>query len=460
MSVVKKTNRQAALALALALGCAASGGANAFADEVGERLTGMLSSGSYSMTCSCGQYLGHPIHVPVNLGSDSFYMRGQAPYQASGLVPLGNLLDAPTPQPGPFDAPESYGAGEAETNYSIYATPFYSNLTSDGADPSKNWSIGADEYRMERVGAMVGATYDVTARTTVGWVFAYSNVEMSQSFPVADDTVYIYDWDNHEFKETASVERHLCGIKMDADDIQFGVTFSHMFDNEWNLAGNIQGGSQRYYWKRRMQARQYDFDVLVDGEFAYDDYDEMYEGDISGNTFSVNVSLSRMFNLAPRWAFTPSVGVDSAHSWMYRANESGRNLYSRSNPEEHVHSHNGGNFWHAYGLTETLQYNRVTARAGGQLDYDGGNFGFNAKAFYGTQLGGDDCAEASIASLDGETEYRGRGLGFGRDTLRVGGGPWLALNESNTATLGGGYETTFYKRATTQTATGSFTARF
>ena len=428
MKVVNKQGKLAALALvfgALTLGNATDG----FAQSAAATLRALQNTGYVMAQGVNYSWTGVDINVPI--GSDNLYMRGQnaepgpivGPIVGGNGVSLGEQINPPIESAVP----------EATNDKNFWATTYYSSFVSDATEGSdRGWLVDITKYKMKRLGVLGGVTKDVTPNTKMGWYVGYSQGEMNQGVPFEDGTE-IFD---AEIKLT---------------DFQFGGTFKHTFENSWVFNASVVGGAQNYSWGRygTKTYKCYCSEDCSDPSHIYE-VNEAYKGATSGNTFSANIALSRKYDLQNDWYITPTVGVESAHSWIYCGSEAGQTRNDISN------------VWEPYKLTEKIQFSRNTARIGALLGYAHENFSFYGKAYYGTQLGGDDAPEITLAELDQEEDeaVAVNGSGFGRDTLQLGGGLSVALDETKTTTLGGGYDAMLYKRATSQTMTATFTKRF
>lgn len=362
------------------------------------------------------------------LGSDTMYMRGQDKFNESSL----NALEAAESQ---IDATSSDDddAQDDKKNRVLCATPFYSSFNGRSNDGSM-LLVNADDFTMKRTGGLIGFTKIYSPNASAGALLGYSQGKMSQNFVF---TKFANDF-------VGATKQNMLA-ELNVDDFQFGANFKHKFDNQWVLDVNALGGSQAYKWTRGMR--------YTGRRAPMGNINEYYKAKTTGNTFSANVALSRTFDVSERWSLTPCAGLESSHSWFFGAAEKTGDVYFDNYKE-------GVNIaYRRYELVDTIQFSRNTARFGASIAYDGGNFGVNGKAFYGTVLGGNDSTTAHVSDSRGN-EFTGEGGGYGCDTLKLGGGFWATLDEEKTATIGGSYDATIYKRAISQTVSGVFTKSF
>lgn len=454
MQIVK--NKGKLTALALALGCVALvNPTRLFADE--DRMKRTFSNGVVEIsegifTVTPGSAIGN-FAAPTSM----LYLRGQDNFDVGTL----DALQAAETQ---RDAAEENAQNENgnASNKTFWASPYYSSFRGKTRDTSVY--VDSDNFIMKRTGFIGGVEKNFTARTKAGVFLGYARAGMSQDYSVENEDGVKQDPDNctvcnctaclnctctgEDDRREAKirVRNHNFSPKIDAVDFQFGGSFTHTFANEWVVSTNVVAGAQNYAWSRTASV-----DICVDGNKS--DPKVLYQGGTTGNTLSINVELSKGYKMNEAWTFTPAFGIESAHSWIWKGGESGPDM-----PDE-VRKWVGNNSdWSAWGLEDSVTLSRTTARVGTSLAYADDNWGFNGKVFYGTRLG-DQVKYA--ASSDGTTfANSGSNIGYGNDSLKLGGGLWMALNEEKTMTLGGAYDATLYNRATSQTASGTFTTRF
>lgn len=428
MQIVK--NKGNLIALALALGCVAlANPTRLFADEPGHEHTAhifqLMANGAYIMCNGGGDYYSvGSLDLAMPLGSDSVYMRGQDAFD-EGALDAAEAAQAQRDAVSDSDDKSSDGGNERV----LWATPFYSSYSGHSNNGSM-LLVNAEDFTMKRTGILAGMTKSYTARTSAGFLVGFSQGKMSQNFIFT----------NYSNSFNGAIDQNMLAM-LNVNDFQFGGNFKHAFENEWTLDVNVLGGSQSYKWNRHMHYYGNQTPGWV--------IDEYYKGKTTGNTFSANIALSRKFDLDKQWSVTPCVGLESAHSWFFVGKE--------TSGDTHFETINIA--YRRYGLLENIQFSRNTARFGATVAYDADNYGFNGKAFYGTVLGGNDSTTAHVSD-GGTTEFVGEGGGFGVDSLKLGGGFWATLDEKKTASIGGAYDATMYKRAISQTVSGTFTKSF
>lgn len=439
MKVVNKQGKLAAIALALGLGVCA-GSSVTFAQDVDE-MKETFSNGVVAISEGVFDFSGCQAVAGFTAPASMLYMRAQDPLVGAPL----DTIDAAQTQ---MDAGSV--ATEQDSDKTFWASPYYSSFV--GKRRGKTSYVESEDFKMKRVGFMGGVEKNFTARTKMGFYLGYSRIGMSQGYGVADESDR-----EEEFNEKGEVVywrqqdvvNHKFDPEIDAVDFQFGGNFTHTFANDWTVCTNLIGGAQNYAWSRLASV-----DVVTrDSEGLYDlqPYEELYQGCTTGNTLSVNVELSKNYAMGAGWTLTPGLAIESAHSWIWEGGESGTNGV----PDSAIKN---GEDWDRWELGDDVTLSRTTARVGAAFAYDDDNWGFNTKAFYGTVLG--DNAKYGAQNEGTRFSATGSGIGYGNDTLKLGGGLWMALNPEKTMTLGGAYDATLYKHATSQTASGTFTTRF
>lgn len=430
MQVVK--NKGNLIALALALGCAAlANPTRLFADDE-DRMKETFSNGVVGI--SEGIFNVAPGSAVGNFAAPAsmLYLRGQDDFNEGTL----DALEAAETQ---RDAAEENAQNENgnASNKTFWASPYYSSFRGKSKDSSIY--VDCDNFIMKRTGFIGGVEKNFTARTKAGVFLGYARVGMSQGYSVMNE-------DNTYGQVNINVRNHNFRPEIDAVDFQFGGNFTHTFANEWVVSTNVVAGAQNYSWSREASV-----DIYRDG--VQNSPSALYQGGTTGNTLSINVEFSKGYKMSEAWTFTPAFGIESAHSWIWKGEESGPNM-----PNEVSEWVENDADWEPWRLSDAVMLSRTTARMGASLAYTEDDWGFNVKAFYGARLG--DQVKYS-ASNDGATfANSGSNIGYGNDSLKLGGGLWMALNEEKTMTLGGAYDATLYNRATSQTASGTFTTRF
>ncbi|MBQ7110639.1 MAG: autotransporter outer membrane beta-barrel domain-containing protein [Thermoguttaceae bacterium] len=434
MKVVNKQGKLAALALALGfVVCANPSGA--WADSTGDtdRMKRTFSNGVVAISEGNFDIAGCSAYQNFTAPMAMLYMRGQTPWSEAPF----HTVEAAEEQANAMNP------GNAENkDKSFWASPYYMSFV--GRSNAETTAVKADDFKMKRVGFMGGVEKNFTARTKAGFFMGYSRVEMTQAYYVhshyKEDTGRDFDIVNHRFDP-----------EIDAVDFTFGGSLAHTFANEWTVNTILIGGAQNYAWSRLASVDV----VRNNGEVDVpQNYAELYQGGTTGNTLSVNVELSKNYAMGAGWTLTPALGIESAHSWIWQGEESGGDDAA---PSE-LRSLGCDEDWSRWGLDDDVVLSRTTGRVGATLAYADENWGFNGKAFYGTVLG--DQARYG-AQKDGVSFSSNEvGVGYGNDTLKLGGGLWMALNQEKTTTIGGSYEAVLYKRATSQLACGTFITRF
>ncbi len=432
MQVSKKQVKLAALALALGFVSLAT---EAFAAD--DKFKRTFANGVVEMSEGVLHYtpsnLGAEFHAPGSM----MYMRGQEFFNEGEIAALNAAQD----QMDEARKKEEEGAKE-DSGRRFWATPYYSSF--EGRTAVKSDVVAkCDPFKMKRTGVMGGVEKQFTARTKAGLFMGYSWVGMSQNYYVSEPC---YNKDNPDHNHGYNFSNHYFSPEIDAVDLQFGGNFAHTFSNGWTVNANLLGGAQHYSWSRLAS-------IDIDGR----NISEVYQGGTTGNTLSINVEFSKTYNLDARWSLTPGAAIESAHSWIWAGRESGRTYGGAA--DFGVKSIPGSvKDWEPWRLDESVTLSRTTARFGASLAYTDEDWGASAKAFYGTVLGDGAKYASSSTSVDFSSEEVG--AGFGKDSLSLGSGLWMALNEKKTTTLGGSYDVRMWKRATSQTVSGTLVARF
>lgn len=204
-------------------------------------------------------------------------------------------------------------------------------------------------------------------------------------------------------------------------------------------------------------------------EYTYNSYSgidsELYSGNGVGNTLSATVTFTKDFKLGSNWTVTPTASFLSVHSWIYRATENGLDLFGLKTGE----GIEGGPEWsptttafRPYKLTRTLRYDRNTSRVGAKLEYKEDAATCDVRAYYGTQLGGEDgpTIYGAQAEVENPMEQIIKGVGYGRDSLTLGGGASYTFTGADALELRGDYGTIIYRKARKETVSATATLIF
>ncbi len=397
---------------AVALSFALSGlcGSLAFADG-GSTFKSLANAaafsggGGYSFSGSVG----------ASLGADNAFMRrGQSLSGGETTEQINEVRDAEE------NAARSVVERSVPANdRTFWATPYYSSFS--GCDAR---DVNVDEggkFKAGRVGVLSGVRKTYSPELTADWLVGWSKSSLSQSA---------------FFKNGGNPGDYVEGGEISLTDFQFGADFKYRFESGVYAIFSAIGGAEDYRWTRRWR----------DGSIP----DEaIYKGGTTGNTLVVDLKLVKNYELDENWSITPSVGVESSNSWIFKASEAGETKGA------------GMSDWQAWELTKTLHYGRVTGRVGADLSYADDDGGYMIGAYYGTQIGGIEAARISIAPVaDPSSEITVSGEGFGRDSLDCNAGLWTYLNDAKTSRISGLYSIRMYSRATSQVLGGTYSVEF
>lgn len=442
MKVVNKQGKLAALALALGfVVCANPSGA--WADSTGDtdRMKRTFSNGVVAISESVFDIPGCKALENFTAPMAMLYMRGQEQWAQGPLHTLNAEAEMAAASGG------NGVAGQGENDKTFWASPYYMSFV--GKSNADSHGVQAEDFRMKRIGFMIGVDKSFTARTKGGVFMGYSRVGMTQDYNVHEH----HDaWGEPGRWDQRDVINHKFSPEIDAVDFAFGGKLEHTFANDWMISTSVFGGAQNYAWSRLASV-----DVVWSNEngiVSEDSYSELYQGGTTGNTFSVNVELSKEYEIGAGWSLTPAIGIESAHSWIWQGGESGTN---NAAPRELAELGCDGD-WSRWELEDNVTLSRTTGRVGASLSYSDENWGFSTGAAYGTVLG--DQAKYGASKEGYSFSSEAVGVGYGNDTLKLGGGLWMALNPEKTTTLGGAYDAILYKRATSQAISGTFMTRF
>lgn len=328
--------------------------------------------------------------------------RGQVPEMPS------EAMTAPEPEPAPI---EPKGA-QANTNNAksnrFWSAPFHTTIENTGTEEQ-------DGYRVARTGFMIGRQKQFSPEFSGGYFFLYAVPELTQSGQME-----------------GFADRYRSTTKM--KEFQFALHAEHRFSDNFLMTFQVSGGTQSVEWERIAQGA----------------LDKIYTAETTGNTLSANFYLAKAFEISEHCVVMPTVGVDSEHASVFgfRETESGAGSWTD------MTNLSLANFYSPY-TYDRVQYSRNMARFGASGQYVIKNGGFNAKAFYGTQIGGKDAATVPITSMNGTFCADVQGLGMGRDSLDLGTGFWLDLPEKSSVRLAANYDAILYHAAITQTLVGT-----
>lgn len=299
-----------------------------------------------------------------------------------------------------------------------------------------------DAFDVRRRGVLGGYRAQLDGTTTVGVLFAASTPEV---------------WQNGDFAstaQTAPTARYF--TKMEMTDFQFAGHLEKTFWDNWSLALFVGGGAQWFDWERETR-------IDANATLGNDAQRCRFLSDGDGNTLTATAYLARRFDVARAWTLSPTVGIDSEHSWLYEFTETQNGAYV---VDPFIGAQ--GTFVDAltvskYGKT---QYSRNVARVGLTTSFTGPRqfVTFNGRAFYGTQIGGEDSMSVDVYKYADATgnwlPYELQGNKTGRDSFSLGGGGRAFLNKKRTISVSGDYNYMAYDYASTENVSAGFLVQF
>lgn len=351
---------------------------------------------------------------PFSMGGISTGGMTGAATAVSGMIQRGQVPEMPTDATTPperAEPPQTSAIAPESTpgpSRRFWGAPFYTSISNDGNDDQ-------DGYDVKRTGLMLGCQKQFSDEISGGYFFLYAVPTLTQSGQLE-----------------GFVDRYSSETKM--NDFQFALHGERRWSNKTMLALQVSGGTQSVDWERT----------------ASGSLEKVFSAESTGNTLSANAYLSKEIELTDHLVWMPTVGVDSEHSWVFgfKESESGEGSWTE------MTNLSQANFYSPYSYGR-VQYSRNMARAGAAVQYVKNNGGFSGKAFYGTQLGGDDAALVSISSMADTFNADIEGVGMGRDSLNLGAGFWLNVKDLRAARIAANYDAIIYRGALTQTFVGT-----
>lgn len=258
----------------------------------------------------------------------------------------------------------------------------------------------ADKYRYSRTGFMVGAEWNLTPYSAVGAIAAYTDTKLKQT-----------------------------GDKVDSDDYMLGAYFVFAPMNEFEIKTYIGLGFQEYDMNRYIRNGNIVYDHIT-GDKGIND---RYRSDTKGNSFNFSLELSRPLMLHPTFILRPTLGVDAQHIWQ--------NGFSENDFEMWNDSYGTG----YYGLKfKRMHFDRILCRAGFSSETTGPRGGIRMRAFYVTDVGGNDYPESKQVFKTGGEQFLIRGTKLSRNYLNLGVGANLWLDGERTCSLFFDYDSNIY----------------
>ena len=341
---------------------------------------------------------------------------------ASGMPGLHGVLirgqqdeggDTPQPQLQPQSRPRQW---------ELWGGATYTYMKAPGVNGEAGVFHG---YRVHRPGFLGGLKRELSDTSSGGIVIVYAAPNFMQQ-GTADD------WDG--------------GYRVDIDiyDFQVALHYDKKFWENWELSLFAGGGTQWGNWLR----------VMNDDGNIYN-----YRANSSGNTFTASVYLARTMNITSSMRMSGLIGLESEHSWIYGAPESGVKADSLSNLDL------DGAF-QPYKCRD-IQYSRNTMRLGLRFAYESPwrKLGSNFQIFYGYGMGAES-ATATIFDAEDifennmETSYTVKGLPIGRHSLALGGNLHFFLDDAETLTLQMDYTAVLYQNLTAQNVALTLAKRY
>ena len=346
----------------------------------------------------------------------SFYFGSMSGSVLSGEHKRGqeDRPDAPTPPPSVLEEEEK----EPEKTREIWAA--YSRVDVDGEEYMYEGRAVAG-YDLQRAGIIGGINRQFDATLSGGLFFALTAPEIES------------------LAKVAALSKSFVNTRMEMTDFQFAGHIEKVFADNWELALYVGGGHQSMEWERRVQL----------GNFA-----ETYRADSTGNTLIGTAYFAYRYDVTDNWTLRPTLGFDSEHAWLYNFTESGCNAERKD--VDYADWFLGQRLHYA-----NSYYNRNTARVGLSTSINGtqGFAGLSGRVFYATQLGGDAAPQLTVTS-DALGDINVDSHAMGGESVTVGGGGYLHLNQAKTFTAESDVNATWYKNASTLNVTGGVSYRY
>jgi hypothetical protein len=270
-------------------------------------------------------------------------------------------------------------------------TQTFFNAESDG---------NSDSYNISRSGFMVGSEWNLTPYSAIGAIAAYSNSNLKQ-----------------------------VGDKMKSDDYVLGTYFVCAPFNEFEFKTYIGLGFQEYDMERHVRNANIVYDSVTGARGIFD----RYVSDTKGNTFNLSLELARPLMLHSTFILRPTLGLDLQYLWQ--------NAFTDHNYSSISDVYGS----YRYGLRyNRMNFNRSVLRVGFSSETSGSRGGIRMRAFYNTNLGGDNVPISDVAFLETGQAFRIQGVDLGKNFLSLGIGANYWLDGEKTSSLFLDYDANLY----------------
>lgn len=272
-------------------------------------------------------------------------------------------------------------------------TQTYFNAESDG---------NSDGYDISRSGFMAGGEWNLTPYSAIGAMAAYARSSLKQ-----------------------------VGDKMKSDDYTLGVYFVCAPFNEFEFKSYIGMGFQEYEMDRYVRNTNIVYDSISGGRGVFD----RYLSNTKGNTLNLSLEIARPLMLHPTFILRPTLGFDMQYLWQNafsdRDYSSISNIYGSSR----------------YGLHyNRINFNRSVLRVGFSSETTGTRGGIRMRAFYNTNLDGENVPISEVSFLGTGEVFRIRGVDLGRNFLSLGVGANYWLDGEKTSSFFLDYDANIYNK--------------
>ncbi|MDR0608800.1 MAG: autotransporter domain-containing protein [Planctomycetaceae bacterium] len=270
-------------------------------------------------------------------------------------------------------------------------TQTFFNAESDG---------NSDSYNISRSGFMVGGEWNLTSYSAIGAIAAYAKSNLKQ-----------------------------VGDKMESDDYVLGTYFVCAPFNEFEFKTYIGLGFQEYDMDRYVRNANIVYDSVTGDKGIF----ERYVSNTKGNTFNLSFELSRPLMLHSTFILRPTLGFDLQYLWQNAFTDRNYSLISDSYGD------------YRYGLRyNRMSMNRSILRAGFSSETTGLRGGIRLRAFYNTNLAGENVPVSEVAFVETGNVFRIQGVDLGKNFLSLGVGANYWLDGEKTSSLFIDYDANLY----------------
>lgn len=355
----------------------------------------------------------------ASTASQNRYQDTRPEYESSGQNKPGQSVIADNTQA----ASESNSAKN-----SIWGSYSYTDMTGDAYGNHTG-------YNIYRNGLLLGKRKKINDTFSCGIVFSLADSGLNG------------------YKNFKSDNTAVSAYEVGMTDFQFAFHMEKTFAEHWETSLFIGGGAQWVDWDRELYRVEAVDKVDGAGERS------VFDSKTTGNTLTVTAYLARRIDMTKNWALRPTIGIDSAHSWLYGFQENKSGNFEGENLATNI-INNSLNI-------DDVQYNQNTVRVGLSSSWSCADnyFGVNAAIFYGRQLDEKDYAVVKAVVYDDEgkiirnfSNIGGHEKGY--DSINIGGGTYGFLNKEKTFSINATYNALFYKRATTLNTTAGASYRY